>query len=140
MVRCACAQNSDGTTTTILCPVHADADPCETRAASTGRRRKGKVRDGVCTHCSWGHPDHKKRGMTMHDDPRPAPTPEPQDWLDDAANFADADEVVVRLASDRMTTDLRLTGAQVATMFRALAASEANGDDDTLKRTNPQEQ
>jgi hypothetical protein len=37
----------------MLCPVHADTDPCLTMATVTGRRRKGTVRRGTCTAC--GH-------------------------------------------------------------------------------------
>lgn len=51
---CVCARNTDGSVTTLLCPAHADADPCASMAAVTGRRRKGTVRSGVCTRCGWG--------------------------------------------------------------------------------------
>lgn len=51
--RCACAHNLDGSVTTMLCPAHAEIDPCWTRASVTGRRRKGTIRRGVCTAC--GH-------------------------------------------------------------------------------------
>lgn len=51
--RCACAINADGSTTTMLCPVHADTDPCLKMAQVTGRRRKGTIRRGTCTNC--GH-------------------------------------------------------------------------------------
>lgn len=50
---CACAINRDGTKTTILCPVHADVDPCFTKAQVTGKRRKGTIRNGCCTNCGW---------------------------------------------------------------------------------------
>ena len=53
--RCVCAINSDGSTTRFLCPVHADIDPCQTLAQVTGKRRKGTIRRGTCTHC--GHVD-----------------------------------------------------------------------------------
>lgn len=52
-VRCACARNRDGSRTTMLCPTHADQDPCLTMAQVTGRRRKGTIRNGVCTNCGW---------------------------------------------------------------------------------------
>ena len=52
--RCSCAHNADGTTsTTMMCPTHADQDPCLTIAQVTGRRRKGTIRAGRCTNC--GH-------------------------------------------------------------------------------------
>ena len=50
---CACAHNSDGTVTTMLCPVHASEDPCATMAAVTGGRRRGAIVKGVCTNCGW---------------------------------------------------------------------------------------
>lgn len=53
-VACCCARNTDGSVTTLLCPVHAAVDPCETRAAVTGRRRKGSNRSGVCSACGHG--------------------------------------------------------------------------------------
>ena len=51
--RCACAHNLDGTTTTVLCPLHADSDPCLSMSIITRKRRKGTIRKGVCTNC--GH-------------------------------------------------------------------------------------
>lgn len=51
--RCSCARNLDGSTTTLLCPVHAKIDPCLTMSHVTGRRRKGTIRNGRCTNC--GH-------------------------------------------------------------------------------------
>jgi hypothetical protein len=53
---CACATNWDGSVTTMLCPIHAQQDPCWTLARVTGKRRKGAVRRGTCTHCGWRHP------------------------------------------------------------------------------------
>lgn len=53
MSRCSCAKNNDGTVTTIMCPTHADTDPCLMASLVTGRRRKGTIRRGVCTNC--GH-------------------------------------------------------------------------------------
>src|SRR5574343_1803867 len=54
---CACAPAADGTATaTMLCPRHADEDPCATLASVTGRRRKGPVRGGTCTSCGWSRP------------------------------------------------------------------------------------
>ena len=50
---CVCATNRDGSVTTFLCPVHADVDPCLSKAWVTGKRRKGTIRRGVCTNC--GH-------------------------------------------------------------------------------------
>lgn len=50
---CACAHNRDGSTTTMLCPVHADQDPCLTMSQVTGRRRKGSIVRGRCSSC--GH-------------------------------------------------------------------------------------
>lgn len=52
--RCSCAKHADGSTTTYLCPVHADTDPCLVMARVTGRRRKGAIRRGVCTECGHG--------------------------------------------------------------------------------------
>lgn len=52
-VRCACARNSDGSVTTILCPLHAEQDPCLTMARVTGKRRRGSVVRGVCSACNW---------------------------------------------------------------------------------------
>jgi hypothetical protein len=51
---CSCARNTDGSVTTLLCPVHAGTDPCLTMARVTGRRRKGTTRRGVCTACGHG--------------------------------------------------------------------------------------
>lgn len=53
---CACAHHSDGSVTRFLCSAHADADPCATTAAVTGRRRKGSVVRGTCTTCGWQTP------------------------------------------------------------------------------------
>ena len=50
---CACAHHQDGTTTTFLCSVHADHDPCQTTARVTGRRRTGSIVRGACTACGW---------------------------------------------------------------------------------------
>ena len=52
-VNCSCASNSDGTTTTMLCPLHAKEDPCWTMASVTGKRRKGSIINGTCTNCGW---------------------------------------------------------------------------------------
>lgn len=52
--RCACSRHADGSVTTMLCPTHAESDPCETKSSVTGRRRKGTIRRGVCTNCGWG--------------------------------------------------------------------------------------
>lgn len=51
--RCSCARNTDGSVTTMLCPIHAEQDPCATMARVTGRRRQGTIRRGICTNC--GH-------------------------------------------------------------------------------------
>jgi hypothetical protein len=37
----------------MLCPTHADRDPCATMAAVTGKRRKGSIVRGTCTSCGW---------------------------------------------------------------------------------------
>lgn len=50
---CACARHADGSTTTMLCPLHADTDPCLTKASVTGKRRKVSIRRGVCSSCGW---------------------------------------------------------------------------------------
>ena len=51
---CACANNWDGSVTTMLCSEHANNDPCLTVSAVTGKRRKGFVADdGHCTFCDW---------------------------------------------------------------------------------------
>lgn len=50
---CTCATNSDGTKTTMMCPLHAAEDPCWTMARVTGRRRQGSIVRGVCTNCGW---------------------------------------------------------------------------------------
>lgn len=54
-MRCVCVVHDDGSVTTMLCPVHADVDPCYTMASVTGRRRTGTIRRGTCTAC--GHKD-----------------------------------------------------------------------------------
>lgn len=51
--RCACAHNSDGSTTTMLCPVHSDTDPCLRMSRVTGKRRVGSIKRGTCTNCGW---------------------------------------------------------------------------------------
>jgi len=50
---CSCAHNKDGSTTTMLCPTHADSDPCYTMASVTGKRRRGSIVRGRCTNCGW---------------------------------------------------------------------------------------
>lgn len=52
--RCACTEHKDGSTTTFLCPLHADTDPCETKALVTGTRRRGSIGSGRCSNCGWG--------------------------------------------------------------------------------------
>lgn len=56
-IRCSCAHHADGSTTTSLCPVHADADPCLRMSQVTGRRRVGSIKNGTCTACGWAAPD-----------------------------------------------------------------------------------
>jgi len=51
--RCSCAHNSDGSVTTMLCPTHADQDPCLRMSQVTGRRRRGSIVKGVCSVCGW---------------------------------------------------------------------------------------
>lgn len=51
--RCSCAHNRDGSVTTMLCPAHAETDPCVTTAQVTGKRRKGTITRGTCTNCGW---------------------------------------------------------------------------------------
>jgi len=53
---CACAHHNDGSVTTMLCPQHADSDPCATIASVTGKRRTGTLRRGTCTACGWMNP------------------------------------------------------------------------------------
>ena len=50
---CSCAINGDGSVTTMLCPAHAEGDPCGTFAAVTGKRRQGSVVRGTCSACGW---------------------------------------------------------------------------------------
>lgn len=50
---CSCAQNKDGTKTSMLCKLHADSDPCYTMSLVTGKRRKGTIRRNICTNCGW---------------------------------------------------------------------------------------
>lgn len=57
--RCSCARNTDGTTTTSMCPIHADTDPCLTMSLVTGRRRKGSIIRGTCSSC--GHRSASRR-------------------------------------------------------------------------------
>lgn len=52
--RCSCVEHGDGSVTTMLCPLHADTDPCLTMAQVTGRRRTGTIRRGVCSACGHG--------------------------------------------------------------------------------------
>ena len=51
--RCACAHNTDGSTTTMLCPVHSETDPCLRMSQVTGKRRVGSIKRGTCTNCGW---------------------------------------------------------------------------------------
>jgi len=37
----------------VLCPMHADQDPCYRMAMVTGTRRKGSIVRGVCSACGW---------------------------------------------------------------------------------------
>jgi hypothetical protein len=53
---CSCVGHDDGSVTTMLCPIHADTDPCLTMSLVTGRRRTGTIRRGVCTACGHGAP------------------------------------------------------------------------------------
>jgi hypothetical protein len=54
IIKCYCAHNLDGTTTTtMLCPQHAEHDPCYTFSLITGKRRKGSIVKGKCNRCSW---------------------------------------------------------------------------------------
>lgn len=53
-VRCSCAHHADGSVTAMLCPVHAETDPCITMAQVTGKRRKGTITRGACTNCGHG--------------------------------------------------------------------------------------
>lgn len=53
-VACLCATHPDGSVTVLLCPLHADTDPCLTMSRVTGKRRTGTIRRGVCTACGWG--------------------------------------------------------------------------------------
>jgi hypothetical protein len=62
---CTCATNSDGTKTTMLCPVHASEDPCWTMARVTGRRRQGTIIRGVCTNCGWSKGREGSRRTAM---------------------------------------------------------------------------
>lgn len=54
-IGCACATYADGSTHTFLCPLHADQDPCLSKSLITGKRRKGTIKSGTCTHCGWTH-------------------------------------------------------------------------------------
>lgn len=60
---CSCATHTDGSTTNLLCPVHADTDPCATTSRVTGKRRKGTVRRGTCTACGWSEAARRDRGI-----------------------------------------------------------------------------
>lgn len=62
---CSCARNADGTVTTMLCPVHADNDPCETIASVTGGRRKGTIVGGVCSNCGWRRSTDEMRSRML---------------------------------------------------------------------------
>ena len=53
LAECACAKHHDGSVTTFLCPIHADTDPCQTKALVTGKRRRGSARSGRCSQCGW---------------------------------------------------------------------------------------
>jgi hypothetical protein len=53
---CSCATHGDGSTTSMLCPLHADSDPCATMASVTGKRRKGSIGKGICSACGWREP------------------------------------------------------------------------------------
>lgn len=50
---CSCARNRDGSVTTMLCSQHAESDPCATYSAVTGKRRRGSIVKGRCSHCGW---------------------------------------------------------------------------------------
>ena len=53
---CLCAHNTDGSVTTMMCPLHAKNDPCWMTATVTGQRRRGSIVKGVCTNCGWTAP------------------------------------------------------------------------------------
>ena len=58
---CSCAHNRDGTITAFLCPIHAEDDPCLDVAALTGKRRRGSVVRGCCSHCGWASNARKEK-------------------------------------------------------------------------------
>lgn len=55
----------------MLCPLHADEDPCLITARVTGRRRKGSVRRGVCSNCGWSGPRPLPHDARPDDDSEP---------------------------------------------------------------------
>lgn len=66
---CSCAHNTDGTVTTMMCPIHADEDPCYTMSRVTGRHRRGSIVNGVCTACGWSatHKTAAKDWQAIHE-------------------------------------------------------------------------
>jgi hypothetical protein len=52
-IKCLCAINEDQIITAMLCTIHAEADPCDTFAMVTGRRRRGSIIRGKCSRCGW---------------------------------------------------------------------------------------
>ncbi len=52
-MKCLCAFNSDGSITKMLCPYHAEIDPCLTMSMITGKRRKGSIVNKICNNCNW---------------------------------------------------------------------------------------
>lgn len=51
---CSCAHDRDGAvTSTLFCSLHNDEDPCGAVVRITGKRRKGSIKNGVCTACGW---------------------------------------------------------------------------------------
>ncbi len=51
---CVCARDESGAVTSdLFCALHSSEDPCLRVSRIMGRRRKGSIKRGVCTHCGW---------------------------------------------------------------------------------------
>ena len=74
---CVCAHHKDGSVTTSICPQHADSDPCADMAFVTGTRRKGSIKNGVCSNCGWDA--HRVAGEALPDSAPPKQSVRPGD-------------------------------------------------------------
>jgi hypothetical protein len=121
--QCSCAYNTDGTVTTMLCPQHADEDPCATKAAVTGRRRRGSIINGVCSACGWsekGRTASRKTASISLDDLPNMPTIDPSSGRfrpsNSTKNFNMSMDKIEQFFADSVSFDARLSFEEPSTI------------------------